>query len=589
MKKQNSKRDDLIHRTAILYFGLMKKYWYYSAPAILASAIGTVLIFYVPPIIVGELIKTPSATIASSWQYLLWFAGSWMAGEILWRVAIFYNIKLSIVGVKQLYQTAFDDLIRKDIHFFHNRFAGTITKNIMAYGRRFEGFFDNIMFNITSDLLPVIFAAVILWKITPWLPVALIIVMILASIIVLPMVRKRMKLVKSREDASSLMAGHISDAVANISAVKSFGAEKDEVGIHNLQLNDFINKAKRSWNYQNSPIDMTISPIYVLANVIGLFIVLQLGVDASTKANLFIGYSYFANITRFLWSFNSVYRNLETSLTEASLFVAYEDELPTVIDIENASSMKVNGGKLAFEKVSFKHFDKSSALFSGLSFEIQSGEKVGVIGYSGAGKSTIVNLLLRFMNIDSGRIIIDGQDISRVTQESLHKSIAYVPQEPQLFHRSIRENISYGRPDATDDQIWQAIKQANSTEFIKDLPEGLNTLVGERGVKLSGGQRQRIAIARAMLKDAPILVLDEATSALDSESESQIQDALWKLMEGRTAIVIAHRLSTIQKMDRIIVLDNGKIIEEGAHKELLDRGGAYAKLWTRQSGGFIEE
>ena len=193
------------------------------------------------------------------------------------------------------------------------------------------------------------------------------------------------------------------------------------------------------------------------------------------------------------------------------------------------------------------------------------------------------------MDIDSGKILIDGQDISQVTQKSLHQSIAYVPQEPLLFHRSLRENIAYGKPDATDDEITEAAVKANAYEFIKTLPKGYDTLVGERGVKLSGGQRQRIAIARAILKDAPILVLDEATSALDSESEKLIQDALEKLMKGRTSIVIAHRLSTIAKLDRIIVLDNGSIIEDGTHGQLLRKKGVYASLWSHQSGGFIEE
>jgi ATP-binding cassette subfamily B protein len=200
-----------------------------------------------------------------------------------------------------------------------------------------------------------------------------------------------------------------------------------------------------------------------------------------------------------------------------------------------------------------------------------------------------MRLMLRFNDIDGGEILIDGQNIAHIAQDDLRKSIAYVPQEPIMFHRSLLENINYGRQDATKEEVIQAAKMAHAHDFILQLPEGYNTLVGERGVKLSGGQRQRIAIARAMLKDAPILVLDEATSALDSDSEVLIQDSLWKLMEGRTAIVIAHRLSTIQKMDRIIVLEDGKIEEEGKHKDLLASGGTYAKLWAHQSGGFIDE
>ena len=250
---------------------------------------------------------------------------------------------------------------------------------------------------------------------------------------------------------------------------------------------------------------------------------------------------------------------------------------------------QMHHGAIQFKDVRFAHQDAHDAIFQNFSLDIKPGEKIGLVGHSGSGKTTFTRLLLRYSDIQAGTITIDGQNITAVTQDDLHTSIAYVPQEPLLFHRSIRENIGYGDLGANQQEIEQAAQLAHAHEFIKQLPHGYDTLVGERGVKLSGGQRQRVVIARAMLKDAPILVLDEATSALDSESEVLIQDALWKLMEGRTAIVIAHRLSTIQKMDRIIVLEEGHIAEEGTHKELLRRGGTYAKLWAHQSGGFIDE
>jgi ATP-binding cassette subfamily B protein len=224
-----------------------------------------------------------------------------------------------------------------------------------------------------------------------------------------------------------------------------------------------------------------------------------------------------------------------------------------------------------------------------LTLHIKPGERIGLAGHSGGGKTTLTKLILRFADVTKGAIAIDGQNIADVSQDSLRSAIAYVPQEPYLFHRSLRENIAYARPDATDDEVMLAVKRANAYEFIKNLPDGLDTIVGERGVKLSGGQRQRIAIARAILKDAPILILDEATSALDSESEKLIQNALTKLMKGRTSIVVAHRLSTIAQLDRIIVLENGSIAEQGSHSELLQHKGIYATLWAHQSGGFIEE
>jgi ATP-binding cassette, subfamily B, bacterial len=262
---------------------------------------------------------------------------------------------------------------------------------------------------------------------------------------------------------------------------------------------------------------------------------------------------------------------------------------PEIKDPAEPEVAHMDRGAIMFNKVAFSHDGDNDPLFEDFSLTIKPGEKVGLVGHSGSGKTTFTRLLLRFSDIQGGEILIDGQNIAHVTQDDLRRAIAYVPQEPLLFHRSIKENIAYGQPEATIASIKAVAKLAHAGEFIDKLPDGYNTLVGERGVKLSGGQRQRVAIARAMLKNAPILLLDEATSALDSESEVLIQDALWKLMEGRTAIVIAHRLSTIQKMDRIVVLDDGKIVEQGSHKELLQAKGSYAKLWAHQSGGFIED
>ena len=528
-------------------------------------------------------------TLQTAWPLVALFGAAWLIGEGLWRLAMYLMIRFESGVIEKLYKSSLDVLLQKEISFYSNQFTGTITKNLLAYARRFESFFDTIVFEVISQLVPALFAAVILWFISPWLSIGLFAMVTFGAIVVIPLIKRRLALVKDREDAHSVMAGHVSDVVTNISAIKSFGAEEQEHETHKKLTDSFLTKAKRSWHYQNSHIDMAVSPIYVATNVLGLAIILSLGVDPATKATLFIGYSYYANVTRFMWSFSSVYRRLEEAVTDASLFVEYTLRQPKILDAPDAAKLSVNHGAISFADVSFTHGEKTDPLFHGFSLDITHGKKVGLVGHSGAGKSTISALLLRFMDIDSGKILIDGQDISQVTQKSLHQSIAYVPQEPLLFHRSLRENIAYGKPDATDDEITEAAVKANAYEFIKTLPKGYDTLVGERGVKLSGGQRQRIAIARAILKDAPILVLDEATSALDSESEKLIQDALEKLMKGRTSIVIAHRLSTIAKLDRIIVLDNGSIIEDGTHGQLLRKKGVYASLWSHQSGGFIEE
>ena len=288
-----------------------------------------------------------------------------------------------------------------------------------------------------------------------------------------------------------------------------------------------------------------------------------------------------------MWEVSALFENIGVVYDGMSMLSKRRE----VEDAKDARSLSVAESTIEFDQVSF-HYGKESGVIDQLDLAIRSGEKIGLVGRSGAGKSTLVNLLLRFYDVEQGEIRISGQSVRRVTQSSLRSHIGMVTQDTSLLHRSIRENITYGAPDATDEQVWAAIARADATDFIQDLADaegrtGLDAQVGERGVKLSGGQRQRIAIARIFLKDAPILVLDEATSALDSEVEAAIQQNLFSLMQGKTVIAIAHRLSTIAAMDRLVVLDGGRISEMGTHAELLEAGGLYADLWARQSGGFL--
>ena len=297
------------------------------------------------------------------------------------------------------------------------------------------------------------------------------------------------------------------------------------------------------------------------------------------------GYAY--TLTNTLAEIGRTLRNLFGALADAKEMVEILEKPIEITDADNAKPLVISEGAIAFKKVSFRYKTQSSGV-QDLSLAIRGGEKVALVGPSGAGKSTLTKLLFRFYDVTTGSITIDGQDIKQITQQSLRDAISLVPQEPILFHRTIMENIRYGNPSASDEEVIQAAKQARCHEFISRLAKGYETYVGERGIKLSGGERQRVAIARAILKNAPILVLDEATSSLDSESEALIQEALTELMKGKTTIVIAHRLSTVMQMDRILVLDHGKIVDEGTHADLIERDGLYQSLWNIQAGGFTQ-
>ena len=305
-------------------------------------------------------------------------------------------------------------------------------------------------------------------------------------------------------------------------------------------------------------------------------------------ASIVFLYSVSNSLLSNVWTINHIMRSMNRSFGDASEMVGILD-MPYIVDDKTDAKLEVKKGVVEFSHIYYRHREQKMLIFEDFDLKIPAGKTVGLVGVSGSGKTTLTKLLLRFDDVAEGTIYIDGKDIRDITQKSLRESIAYVPQESSLFHRSIFENIAYGKMDATREEVVRAAKLANADEFIRELPNGYDTLVGERGVKLSGGQRQRVAIARAILKDAPILVLDEATSALDSESEALIQEALKNLMKNRTSIVVAHRLSTIAGLDMIVVLSEGRIVEQGSHRELLKKGGEYAKLWSRQSGAFLKE
>ncbi len=401
------------------------------------------------------------------------------------------------------------------------------------------------------------------------------------------------RVAQAQADARSLMTGRITDAYTNIATVKLFSHSNREAGYAKSAMQEFMTTVHRQMRYVTGfeTVNQILS-VVLIGSTAGLSLWLwtrgDLGVGAVAAAAAMAmrlnGISHWI-----MWEMAALFEYVGT-VQDGMLTLS---RAHTVVDRANARPLAVTRGEIRFERVTFAYGGPRKVI-DNLSLTIAPGEKIGLVGRSGAGKSTIVNLLLRFYDIPEGRILIDGQDIAHATQESLRAQVGMVTQDTSLLHRSVRENIVYGRPDATDAQMIRAAERAEAHDFILSLADpkgrrGYDAHVGERGVKLSGGQRQRVAIARVMLKDAPILVLDEATSALDSEVEAAIQGSLYRLMEGKTVLAIAHRLSTIAAMDRLIVMDHGRIVEEGTHQQLLALGGIYARLWAHQSGGFLGE
>ncbi len=401
--------------------------------------------------------------------------------------------------------------------------------------------------------------------------------------------KKRAPWRHERKTLVSEIHGTVADALTNNLVVKTFASEQREITTLQKLTKRFNVIYKRDIGFVSAEGSLRLALmifVQIVAIVMATSMVTQGTLPLATAIFML---AYLQRIGSQLFVLGDMINGFDQAFLDASPMTEMLEQDDTITDKAHAKPLAVSRATIAFDHMSYRYSDGTEDVLHDLTLTIPSGQKIGLVGHSGAGKTTITQLLLRFADVTAGSITINDHDIRDVTQKSLRESIAYVPQEPMLFHRNLRENIAYGKPDATDEEIWKAATQANAAEFIKQLPEGLDTTVGERGVKLSGGQRQRIAIARAILKDAPILLLDEATSALDSESEKLIQDALAKLMKGRTSIVIAHRLSTIATLDRIIVLSGGSIIEDGSHAELLAHKGVYANLWSHQSGGFIEE
>jgi ATP-binding cassette, subfamily B, bacterial len=584
------------HRGSVLlalrYYGReLRRLRRLTVPAMLLPALGNIGIAYVAPLIVAKLVAriadNAGGGVRAALPYVLGFAGVLLLAEALWRIGLHCLNRVDALGIEHLYVIGMDELFAQDAAFFHDNFAGSLTKRVLSFASRFEEFVDTLTFNVVGSLVPLIFGSVVLWRYEPWLVVGLLSMIVLTAVCVAPLVRRRQALVNRREDAIARVSGHVADSLMNMDTVRAFAAEEREAAEHRSRVAASRRLTLRSWDYGNLRIDTLVAPMSVLTNALGLLLAVMLGGSGHGVEAVVVAFTYYSNATRIMFEFNQIYRRLESSMTEAAQFTELLRTAPTVLDPASPEPPASRPAEVRFAQVTFTHAG-AKPLFECLELAVPSGAKLGLVGRSGGGKTTLTRLLLRMTDIDSGRILIGGQEISRLRQADLRNLIAYVPQDPAMFHRTLRDNIAFARPGAGDAEIRRAAEAAHVTEFADSLPDGFETMVGERGVKLSGGQRQRVALARAILRDAPILLLDEATSALDSESEILVQEALWRLMEGRTALVVAHRLSTVAAMDQLVVLDRGRIVEQGTHHELLAAEGAYAKLWQHQSGGFLD-
>jgi len=525
--------------------------------------------------------------------------------ELLWMAFVALIARPVIFGlhdvlVHQVINPNLSNLIRWQNHryvlkqsltFFQNDFAGRIAQRIMQTGFSLR---DSAVQSVDALWHVVIYAisAMVLFARADWWLVVPLLVWIGCYITALSYFVPRVKArsVIATESRSKLM-GRIVDGYTNITTLKLFAHTQHEESYARDAMAEQTDKTRLSGR-MISGMDFTITAmnglLIVGTSALALWLWSEGRVSAGTIA-LTTGLAIRINNMSgwIMWVVNGIFENVG-QVQDGMQTIA----LPrAVIDQPDAKPLHVTRGEVRFEHVGF-HYGKGSGVIEGLDLVVRPGERIGLVGPSGAGKSTLVNLLLRLYDVERGRILVDGQDIAAVTQESLREQIGMVTQDTSLLHRSIRDNLRYGKPDSTEAELMQAVRRARADEFIPQLSDvqgrrGFDALVGERGVKLSGGQRQRIAIARVLLKDAPILILDEATSALDSEVEAAIQESLETLMQGKTVIAIAHRLSTIARMDRLVVLDGGRIVESGTHAELLEHGGLYARLWAHQTGGFV--
>jgi len=548
----------------------------------------------ISPILYKELVDTavsasaPTAEVMSTLFTILGLivavkAGSWISRRVRGVLII---VRLETRVMADLAHTAFEELMRHSYRFFSDNFAGTLVRRVNKFVYAFETIVDQIAFNLFPSVLIVAGTLFVLAKRSPALSATLFVGVFVFTLYVVATGVWKQKYEYARNERDSEATGFLADAIGNASTIKLFSGY-----VHEFSLFRTVIERLRKVRVLAHGLDegiVAIQSFMLYATEISVVAVALLLWQKSvlTIGDFILIQLYLITIFDRLMDLDRVLHRLFESFADAAEMVVILDKPYEIKDAPGALALVARHGRIDFQDVGFA-FHRTRTVLEGFSLSIASKEKVALVGPSGAGKTTITRLLMRFHDVAAGSIRIDGQDISKATLESVWNAVALVPQEPLLFHRTLRENILYGRRTATEEEVIEAAKRAHCHEFISALPHGYDTYVGERGVKLSGGERQRVAIARAILKNAPILVLDEATSSLDSESEALIQEALHELMKEKTVIAIAHRLSTIKEMDRIVVVDKGAIVAEGTHEGLLKAGGLYQKLWSIQVGQFL--
>ncbi len=586
-----------LRRTIHWFWWVTKKRPFATFMAVFTSVAYTALLTYGNTYVMGLIVDRVQAEPVAAEQVVAVFAPYVIAllvvnaiGQACSKLQDWSVMQLEMNGNYHLARLCFDTLSNQSMTFHTGRFGGSLVSQTSRFMGGYVALVDVVVYSLIPTVASIVCTIVLLWPASPLFVCILFVMLALYVALAYTMYQRILPLSAATSAAQNKLSGTLSDAVTNILAVKTYGREDFERGLFDEADREALAAERVSMGAMLRRGAMTSTLITLIMFVTSIFVVggnAWYGISAGTLVMMF---TYTYNLTMRFNYINSMMQRINRALGDAAEMTRVLDEPRLVEDEPDAAELVVRDGAIDFSGLSFRYLDaaEDDYIFRDLTLRVPAGQRVGLVGHSGSGKTTLTKLLLRLSDVQEGHVLVDGQDISRCTQQSLRRQIAYVPQEALLFHRSIRENIAYGRPDATEDEVREAARLANALEFIDQLPGGMDTMVGERGVKLSGGQRQRVAIARAILADAPILVLDEATSALDSESEAAVQGALENLMSGRTSIVVAHRLSTVAALDRIVVLEGGRIVEDGTHAELSRAGGVYESLWDRQSGAFLE-